>query len=140
MWRGRLVCTGKVRAFHRASVVLWSFSRWGKTGFAACVKWLVYDCNLLRIPRAAVKPAVGPGGDPGPRFTKVTPLHGNPGFHREMFVGPPGFSAASARQVSRMGGKWGNGGNDLGDFLDFSCIVNNMLLYFWGLYYSKMAN
>ena len=32
------------------------------------------------------------------------------------------------------------GENHLGDFLEFSRIFNNMLWYFWGLYYSKIAN
>ena len=32
------------------------------------------------------------------------------------------------------------GENNLGVFLDFSCIFNNMLWYFWGFNYSQMAN
>ena len=32
------------------------------------------------------------------------------------------------------------GKNNLGDVFDFSCIVNHILLYFWGFNYSKMVN
>ena len=34
----------------------------------------------------------------------------------------------------------GNGGHNLGDVLFLSCISNNMLWYFLGFNYSKMAN